>query len=75
MHTSEINAGGGGGTLQWTSILLVGSSYRNRNKLQPDGPQLAYIQTLVRPLRSWWNKGWYCAHTISFTSVLITLED
>ena len=27
-------------------ILLVASCYRNRDKLQPDGPQLARMQTL-----------------------------
>ena len=27
-------------------ILLVASRYRNRDKLRPDGPQLACMQTL-----------------------------
>ena len=31
-------------------ILLVISCYRNWDKTQPDGPQLACIQTLIRPV-------------------------
>ena len=50
MGTGEFNAGGNP-AMDWhpiqggVEILLVASCYRNRDKLWPDGPQLARMKT------------------------------
>ena len=50
MGTGEINAGlpcDGLHTIEGgVEILLIASCYRTRDKLRPDGPQLARMQTL-----------------------------
>ena len=51
MGTGELNAGGNPAMDQHpiqggVEILLVASCYRNRDKLRPDGPELARVQTL-----------------------------
>ena len=52
MGTSELNAGGNP-AMDWhriqggVEILLDASCYRNRDKLGPDEPQLAHMQTLL----------------------------
>lgn len=54
MGTGEFNAGANP-VMDWHPIqggvekLLVASCYRNRDKLRPDGPQLARMQTLPLP--------------------------